>query len=161
MKDPDSTVQDRAAHAHAVHDHTARDLRIVVGRLARRIRQIYATVDDTSGLTFTELTVLSRLDRKGPSTSAALAGSEQVTPQAIGTALGTLAQRGLVARAPDPADRRRVVTEITEAGLQALGDRTHAVTARITHVLGDTVNEEERRRLAEALPLLELLADRL
>src|SRR5262245_7271033 len=112
-------------------DHTARDLRITVGRLARRIRQIYAIADATSDITFTELTVLSRLDRLGPSTSAALADSEQVTPQAIGTALGALARRGLVSRAADPADGRRVVTSLTEAGRRALGDRTQVVTERL------------------------------
>ncbi|MDP9862032.1 MULTISPECIES: MarR family winged helix-turn-helix transcriptional regulator [Streptosporangium] len=159
--DPTHPDPAHADPAHPDHDHTARDLRIAVGRLARRIRQIYATVDDASGITFTELTVLSRLERQGPSTSAALASSEQVTPQAIGTALGALAQRGLVSRAPDPADGRRVVTRITEAGRHVLGDRTHAVTEQIGRAVGDTMDAEERRRLARALPLLERLADRL
>ncbi len=141
--------------------HTARDLRITVGRLARRIRQIYAVADSASDITFTELAVLSRLDRLGPSTSAALADSEQVTPQAIGTALGLLARRGLVVRAPDPADGRRVVTSLSEAGRRALGDRTQAVTEQIERALGESLDAEEQRRLAEALPLLERLADRL
>ncbi|MFF5204396.1 MarR family winged helix-turn-helix transcriptional regulator [Streptosporangium sp. NPDC000396] len=152
---------DHADPDQADPDHTARDLRITIGRIARRIRQIYAITDTASDITFTELAVLSRLERLGPSTSAALADSEQVTPQAIGTALGTLARRGLVVRASDPADRRRVVTDITEAGRRALDDRTHAVTEQIARVLGDTLDAGERRRLAETLPLLERLADRL
>ncbi|MEV8633914.1 MarR family transcriptional regulator [Streptosporangium sp. NPDC051023] len=142
-------------------DHTARDLRITVGRIARRIRQIYAIADSPGDITFTELAVLSRLDRMGPSTSAMLADSEQVTPQAIGTALGVLARRGLVVRAPDPADGRRVVTSLTEAGRQALGDRTQAVTEQVERVLDETLDSGERRRLAEVLPLLERIADRL
>ncbi|WP_433255964.1 MarR family winged helix-turn-helix transcriptional regulator [Streptosporangium sp. CA-135522] len=142
-------------------DHAARDLRIVVGRIARRIRQMYAIADATNDITFTELAVLSRLERLGPSTSAALAESEQVTPQAIGTALGALDRRGLVVRGPDPRDGRRVVTRITESGRRALDDRTHAVTERLERALDDALDAGQRRTLAEALPLLERFADRL
>ncbi|MEU9834664.1 MarR family transcriptional regulator [Streptosporangium sp. NPDC048047] len=142
-------------------DHTARDLRIAVGRIARRIRQLYGVADSASDLTFTELAVLSRLHRLGPSTSAELADSEQVTPQAIGTTLGALARRGLIAREPDPRDGRKVVSRLTEAGTRAHDGRTQAVTERLERALGDALDDRERRLLAEALPLLERVADRL
>ncbi|MGV9326609.1 MarR family winged helix-turn-helix transcriptional regulator [Streptosporangium sandarakinum] len=142
-------------------DHTARDLRITVGRLARRIRQLYGVADSASDLTFTELAVLSRLHRRGPSASAELADSEQITPQAIGTTLGALARRDLITREPDPRDGRKVVSRLTEAGLRAHDDRTHAVTERLDRALVDALDDRERRLLAEALPLLERVADRL
>jgi DNA-binding MarR family transcriptional regulator len=145
----------------SLDDRLSWDLRLAVGMLARPIRKIYADDAAADGLTFTELSVLSRLERQGPSTSAALADSEQVTPQAIGTALGALARRGLVARAPDPADARRVITELTPAGRRTFHDRTHAVTEKIRQALGDALDPDERHLLAEAIPLLERLAARL
>jgi DNA-binding MarR family transcriptional regulator len=137
----------------------AKDLRISVGRLARRIRQLYtnASGDD---LSFTELAVLSRLDREGPHTSAQLAGLERITAQAIGTVLGELHRRGLVARGPDPADGRRVITTVTDAGRAALDNREQVITERLATAV-DSLTPDERERLAGALPVLILLAERL
>jgi DNA-binding MarR family transcriptional regulator len=73
----------------------AHDLRLAVGRLARRLRQLYAQGRGDQ-LTFTELAVLSRLHRDGPASASQLANGERVTAQAIGTAIGALHQRGLV-----------------------------------------------------------------
>ncbi|MFF0860150.1 MarR family winged helix-turn-helix transcriptional regulator [Nonomuraea sp. NPDC003560] len=137
----------------------AKELRISVGRLARRIRQLYtnASGDDVS---FTELAVLSRLDRDGPHTSAQLAHLERITAQAIGTVLGGLHQRGMVAREPDPADRRRVITAITGSGRAALVSREEVITARLAAAV-DSLTPDERERLAAALPVLADLAERL
>jgi DNA-binding MarR family transcriptional regulator len=137
----------------------AKDLRLAVGRLARRIRQLYAYASDDD-VSFTEIAVLSRLEREGPHTSAQLANLEKVTAQAIGTALGGLHRRGMVSRGPDPADGRRVITAITDAGRGALNSREQVVTERLAAVV-DSLTEEERARLAAALPILVVLAERL
>lgn len=133
-----------------------KDLRIAVGRLARRMRQLY-NADESA--TFTELAVLSRLSRDGAMSSAQLAGLERVTAQAIGTVLGGLHRRGLVVREQDPADGRRVITAITPAGRATLDSREQVVVERLAAAL-DTLTPEERSRLEAALPILELLADR-
>lgn len=140
---------------------TARDLRLAVGRLARRIRQLYAAANASSEATFTELAVLSRLAREGRSSPSALAGTERITAQAIGSSLRTLHERGLVERSPDPGDRRRVTVGISPAGRRALDDREHIITERLIAALGADFNRAELRRIAGVLPLLERLADRL
>jgi DNA-binding MarR family transcriptional regulator len=137
----------------------AKDLRLAVGRLARRIRQLYTNASDDD-VSFTELAVLSRLEREGPHTSAQLAHLEKVTAQAIGTVLGGLHRRGMVSRGPDPVDGRRVITVITDAGRGALDSREQVITERLASVV-DTLTEEERSRLAAALPILVVLAERL
>src|SRR3954470_22282016 len=112
----------------------AKDLRLEVGRLARRPRQLYAYASDDD-VSFTEVAVLSRLEREGPHTSAQLANLEKVTAQAIGTVLGGLHRRGMVSRASDPADGRRVITAITDAGRGALDSREQIVTERLAAVV--------------------------
>ncbi|WP_217369513.1 MarR family winged helix-turn-helix transcriptional regulator [Nonomuraea antri] len=138
---------------------TAKELRIAIGRLARRIRQLYtnASGDD---LSFTELAVLSRLDRDGAHTSAQLAQLEKITAQAIGTVLGGLHRRGLVSRDPDPADGRRVITAISAAGRAALDNREQVITERLAAAVG-SLTDDERDRLAAALPVLVRLSERL
>ena len=138
-------------------ERTACDLRVALGRVVRRLRQAH----EPGELTLSELSVLSRLDRHGPATPGTLAVGERVRPQAMGTTLAALEQRGLVARMPDPGDGRRVSMSTTEAGRQVMLDRRSASTRRMTHALAEGFSPQERRRLVEAIPLLERLADRL
>src|SRR5260221_9128643 len=104
----------------------AAELRLVVGRVARRLRQGH-TVGD---VTLSEVSVLSRLDRDGPEFPGALAELERVRPQAMATTLATLEERGLVSRRPDAADGRRAVLAVTEAGRKMLADRRVGAGAR-------------------------------
>lgn len=133
------------------------DLRIALGRVVRRSRQVHARGE----LTFSESSVLSRLDREGTAGPGALAEAEQVRPQAMGATLATLEERGLVTRSADPADGRRVVLSLTPRGERALLDRRALTTRRMAEVLSDGFTAGERRRLADAVPLLERLADHL
>ena len=56
-------------------DEVASELRIVVGRLVRRLRQLHEEGD----LTLSELSVLARLDQSGPLPARLLAEQERVT----------------------------------------------------------------------------------
>ena len=133
------------------------DLRVVLGRIVRRLRQAH-----TSGeVTLSELSVLSRLDREGPATPGTLAAQERVKPQAMGATLTALEQRGMVGRAPDAGDGRRVLMSVTQAGRRVLVDRRSANTRRMAEALADGFTPAEQRRLISMLPLLERLADRL
>lgn len=133
------------------------ELRLALARIVRRLRQAH----EPGELTLSEISVLSRLDRDGPATPGALAGGERVRPQAMGNTLAALEQRGLVARMPDPDDGRKVSMSATEAGRQLLLDRRSASTRRMTRALAEGFTPEERRRLVEAIPLLDRLADSL
>jgi len=133
------------------------DLRVVLGRIVRRLRQVHASGE----VTLSELSVLSRLDREGPATPGALALQERVRPQAMGATLTALEQRGLVGRAPDAGDGRRVLMSVTPAGRRVLVDRRSANTRRMAEALAEGFTPAEQRRLISMLPLLERLADRL
>jgi DNA-binding MarR family transcriptional regulator len=132
------------------------DLRVAFGRVTRRLRQGHTPGD----LTLSEASVLARLDRFGPSTPGALADEERVRPQAMGTTLAALEQRGLVDRSPDDCDGRRVVMSATPAGRRLLVDRRCRTTQRMAEALAG-FTPAERQRFSDVIPLLERLADAL
>ncbi|MEU8984001.1 MarR family transcriptional regulator [Streptomyces sp. NPDC048309] len=135
----------------------AEALRLAVGRIARRMRQAHAVGD----LTLSERSVLARLDLDGAESPGVLAELERVRPQAMATTLASLEERGLVSRRPDPADRRRAVMTLTDAGRKVLADRRSESVQNLAAVLEGDFTPAEREKLLELLPLLDRLAERL
>jgi len=135
-------------------DQIAATLRLSIGLLLRRLRQI-PTGDE---LTLSESSALARLDRGGPATAAALARADQISPQSMGATLAALEARGLVERAPDPEDGRRMILSVTDAGLQVLRDRQNARTEQLARALSSGFSSAELEQLMAAAPLLERLA---
>ncbi len=142
--------------ADATADTTtvAAALRVSIGLLVRRLRQIPVEGE----LTLSETSALARLDRGGPTTPGALAKQEQISPQSMGATLGALEARGLIERAPDPADGRRAVMSITEAGRQLLRSRRTAKVQQLSRALSTEFTPGELDQLAAITPLLERLA---
>jgi DNA-binding MarR family transcriptional regulator len=133
----------------------AADLRLSIGLLLRRLRQI-PTGDE---LTLSESAALARLDRGGAATAAELARAEQISPQSMGATLGALQERGLIAKAPDPEDGRRMILTLTEAGLEVLRHRRTRRTEELARALSAGFTTTELEQLAAAAPLLERLAN--
>ena len=71
------------------------------------------------GVTSTELEVLGTLVIRGALSAGDLARRTGLTSGAITRLIDRLAERGVVRRLPDPADRRRVLVEITPSALRA------------------------------------------
>ncbi|MFJ6084948.1 MarR family winged helix-turn-helix transcriptional regulator [Streptomyces sp. NPDC092369] len=134
----------------------AADLRLAVGRVRRRLRQAHAVGD----VSLSGISVLARLASDGPDSPTSLAEAERVRPQAMASTLALLEQRGLVHRTPDPADGRRSIVAVTEEGRAMLDERRSESIHRLSTVL-DEFSDQERATLASALPLLDLLAERL
>ena len=135
-------------------DQVAGALRVSIGLLLRRLRQVQAEGE----LTLPESSALARLDRGGPATSSALAKLEQISPQSMGATLGGLEARGLVERRLDPEDGRQVVISATEAGLRALRNRRNARTEALAQALSTGFTRSELKQLMAVAPLLERLA---
>jgi DNA-binding MarR family transcriptional regulator len=138
----------------------AQELRVAIGRVARRLRQLYATERD-SAASFIELGILVRLQREGPTSPGMLAAGEGVTSQAIAGVVRELERRALVERTGGQTDRRRVAVAITDAGRELLMSREHAVVDAMVTALADEYTPAERRQLESAVPLLNRLAHRL
>jgi DNA-binding MarR family transcriptional regulator len=138
---------------------SARDLRLTIGRISRRLRQLYATRSSEDDVTFMELAVLSRLERHGPMTPGALATNERVTAQAIAPVVTSLEQRALITRSPDPEDGRRVIATLTDAGLRLLESREQAIMSQFVRSLDRVFDDRERQQVLAVVPLLERLAN--
>jgi len=108
-------------------------------------------------LTPPEISALERLDRAGSATPGRLAAAEQITPQGMGGTLGELVRRGLVERHPDPADGRRVVMSLTEAGRRFVRNKRTARTEQLAKALSDRFTPAEIEVLGAAAPLIERL----
>jgi DNA-binding MarR family transcriptional regulator len=130
-------------------------LYLSVGLFKRRLRQAPAEGE----LSLPESSALRRLERGGPATVTALARAEQISVQSMGATLQALEARRLIDRHPDPADGRRSVMSVTEAGLVALSDKRNARIAQLARVLAAEFTPAERGQLMAALPLIERLAE--
>ena len=131
----------------------AASLRVSVGMLRRRQRQAAPIRTDAAG----ELSPgPARALRPGHFWRARQV--EQIRPQSMGATLAALEARGLIARQPDPADGRRVVLSVTEAGLELLRNKRGARTEQLAQALSAGFTAAELRQLAAAAPLLERLA---
>ena len=133
---------------------TAAALQLSIGLLKRRARET-ARDGELSG---PETAVLSRLDRNGPGTTAALARWEQITPQAMGATVAALEARELIMRAPDPDDGRRSILRLTGAGERALRAGRNALTDQMAAALSRGFTPGEIEQLRVAAPLIERLA---
>ena len=136
-------------------EQVAAALYLSVGLFKRRLRQMPAEGE----LSLPESSALRRLERGGPATVTALAKAEQISVQSMGATLHTLEARRLIDRHPDPADGRRSVMSVTEAGLVALNDKRDARIAQLARVLAAEFTPAERGQLMAALPLIERLAE--
>ena len=130
-----------------------RDVRVVVGRLRRRLLE----ASDTRELTPSQTSVLSRLGKQGPASASDLAAAERVRPQSVATTLAALDQRGLIERRPDPGDGRRQVVSLSDAGREFFDDRRRAGEEWLARALQDHYTEAERHTVIEAMALLERL----
>jgi DNA-binding MarR family transcriptional regulator len=128
-------------------------LRLVVTRLARRLRQ----QGDTAASP-TQLSALATIERDGPITLGELAAVEGVQPPTITAAVGRLEERGLVQRNPDAADRRVARVEVTARGHRLLEQSRSRKTAYLERTLA-TLDTDERETLERAAIILERLLE--
>jgi DNA-binding MarR family transcriptional regulator len=142
----------------ALDIETGTQLRVVIGRLSRRLRPTAAAVE--AGLTPTRVSVLLHVERAGPVRLSELAASEGINPTMLSRVIAHLADAGLIERTSDEDDRRSAWATATDAGGRLAArirrERTDAVNAAL-----DGLPEDERRRIEQALPALEALAEEL
>ncbi|MEU2876781.1 MarR family transcriptional regulator [Streptomyces sp. NPDC007070] len=129
----------------------AHEVRVVYSRLRRRLRETY----DRGDLTPSQTSVLSRLDKDGEASVSDLAAAEGVRHQSVASIVGVLAERGLVARRPDPEDGRRQLVFVTDSGHTFLEDRRRAGEGWLARALEEQCTPEERRLLLDAAGVLE------
>ncbi|AEW98066.1 MULTISPECIES: MarR family winged helix-turn-helix transcriptional regulator [Streptomycetaceae] len=135
-------------------DALAERLRQTVGELVRAVRVV-----DT--MPPGEAAVLGFLDRGGPLTTADLAHRRGVTHQSAAKSVKELVGAGLVRAEPHPADGRKLLLHITDAGRARLRRERAQRAGALDAAIRDTFSPEERQRLGDCVGLLSRLIARL
>lgn len=133
----------------------ARELRIGVSRLRRRLREV-ASLDE---LTPSQTAVLSRL-MDGPQGTSDLASKEGVRPQSMAATVAALEARGFVARRQDPEDGRRQLLALTDEAHAYITDNRSLRESWLAAALDKRYTAAERQTIVEALELLKRLTER-
>ena|SRR5437764_11724278 len=123
---------------------------LLIFRLARASAWRLGRSLARSGLRWAEFAVLHHLDAQGPIAQRDLALALRIQPSNLVALLDQLADRGLLERAPDPADRRRHRVELTAAGGRAVR-RAREATRRAEAELLGPLSAEERREFRTLL----------
>jgi len=105
-------------------------------------------VADALGMNRTDMRCTDVLDREGPVTAGRLAEATGLTTGAITTAIDRLERAGFARRTRDPADRRRVLVELTPE-TRAIGARFYAGHAAQAERLYRRYTEDELRLLRD------------
>jgi DNA-binding MarR family transcriptional regulator len=133
----------------------AGELRVLLGRLRKRLRQ-EANLGDFS---FNQLQVVLRLEREGPATVSALAKAEGMRPQSMSETVALLKTAGLLAGTPDPADGRQTLIALTPACERSLRANRSAREDWLFHAIRQKLAPAEQAQLAAACGLLQRLLE--
>lgn len=130
-------------------DLNVRDLTTII----EEFTTIFIRLPSVERLSFTTLSVLHTLSRKGPTRLTELTATEQMTQPAITQMVRRLEDDGLLERRADPHDGRVVLVQLTARGAQVIATRHAARVERLTSLL-ERLPPEERAAIASALPAL-------
>lgn len=133
----------------------AADLRALNGKLKRRLRE-QASVGD---LAPSQMSVLLRLERDGPTTMSNLARAEGMRPQSMGSTVASLEAAGLVSGAPDPKDGRQTILSLTDTCRDWITEGRAARQDWLFRTIQARLSPEEQQQLAAAVDLLKRLVD--
>jgi DNA-binding MarR family transcriptional regulator len=128
-------------------------LRLVVTRLARRLRQ-----QAEAPISPTQSAALATVDRRGPLTLGELAEIERVQPPTITAAVRRLEEQGLVERHQDPEDRRVARVQVTRAGRKLLSETRSRTSAYLERRVAG-LSTRDRATLERAAAILERLLE--
>ncbi len=131
----------------------------IVGRLSRLAREVEARLEPVyrdHGLEPGWHDVLATLRRSGGTLRPTdLTNASMLTSSGTTKRLDKLEQAGLIARGPDPADRRGTLISLTPTGRRLIDALTPAHLDNERRILGG-LSEAEQRRLADLLRKLQL-----
>lgn len=121
-------------------ERSLEDLHLELRAFRDAVDQVNQIVADRLGINRTDLRCLSIIQSRGPLTAGQLAEAAGLTSGAVTTVVDRLERAGYARRLPDPADRRRVLVDVTSKAGRDVGS------------IYKPLVEETNRRLARYSP---------
>lgn len=134
---------------------TAAELRVLLGQLRRRLREQASQGD----LTASQISVLGRIERDGPTTVTAMAQIEGVRPQSMGATVATLQAAGFIAGTPHPTDGRQTLLSLTPACRAWIKKHRAQREDWLVHAMQAKLSLAEQKKVADAIGLLKRLVE--
>jgi DNA-binding MarR family transcriptional regulator len=130
---------------------SGRELLVVLEQLVQLMRSV-------GGLSSAASSTLSRLGRVGPQRMTELAQAQRISQPGMTQLVTRMEREGLVRRTTSTSDRRGVLVEATEAGLD-LWARMRAERADVLQELIDRLDPQDQTTISAALPVLTRLVE--
>lgn len=127
---------------------------LAVMRLARQLR----FRNPSSPVSLSQLSALTTLANEGAMTPGALAIRERVRPPSMTRVIASLADVGLVDRAPHPVDGRQVLVSVSQAGAELVRAARRARQEWLAERLA-TLDSDRRDTLRHAADIMMALVD--
>jgi len=141
-------------HEHEQVLHLASALRILVGKLRRRLREEGHMGD----ISMSQASVLGWLERDGPATVSSLARVEGMRPQSMSAIVLALNEAQMVTGAPDPQDGRQTIWSLTDTCRAWIRESRAAREDWLAHNIESRLTADEVNELNRAVALLKRLA---
>jgi DNA-binding MarR family transcriptional regulator len=133
----------------------AAELRSISGKLKRKLRE----QGRQSDLRPSQVSVLLRIEKDGPSGVSSLARAEGMRPQSMSAIIASLLEAGLVIGCPDPNDRRQTLMSLSRKCQKLLKDGRAARQDWLTTTIQKKLSTQEQEQLASAVALLARLIE--
>ena len=150
----ETTARDEAVEAGPEVTEVAAELRLVIGRLVRRLRGHRGT-----DITPSQLSALSNVEDHAPIRLRELARLEGVSAPTASRVVDALVAHDLVLRTTDPQDARGTLITLTPVGAESQAAWRRSRDAALTEKLSE-LSEDELTRLVAAIPVFQLLVQR-
>lgn len=149
----------RDLEGEALDDALVAAVDAVLPRYGRVLRRSLTAAEGDDRLTVPQLRCLQAMAiSDGPSHSTRLARTLLVTPPTMTRTIDALVERELVARQPDPANRRQIGLVLTPGGRDLLARYEHLIADRLRALLTPLDDPAKRRLLAAVGDLGTVLA---
>jgi DNA-binding MarR family transcriptional regulator len=132
-------------------EHTAQQLRLVVGQLVRQVR---AETGGPTALPVPQAAALGWLDREGPMTTSQLAAVQSVRHQSASRVVNQLVAKHLVVLKPHPTDGRKVVVTVTPTGRRALTRQREHRAEWLADAIATKLSPADQRTLARGVEVM-------
>jgi DNA-binding MarR family transcriptional regulator len=146
-------MEDSAGSSPTLAATLAADLRALVGKFRRRLREQASAGD----LTPSQISALLRLEKEGKATMSGLARAEAMRPQSMAALIAPLEAAGFLRGEPDPDDKRQTILSLTDSFRQRIKENRAVKEDWLAGRIRQHLSADEQQQLAASIEFLHRL----